>query len=119
MEKYKILCYNVDGEAFAELKALASRLGAETVLVSAEDFGKPIAVVASGVKAVSNPLAVPSFSESMAVFVSVPDAMLDVLLSSMRKRGIKISLKAVLTPTNALWDALSLYKELCRERKEF
>ena len=56
--------------------------------------------------------------EGMAVFVSVPDTMLDVLLSAMREKGIKIPLKAVLTPYNAVWDANTLYRELARERKE-
>jgi hypothetical protein len=54
----------------------------------------------------------------MAVFVSVPDTMLDVLLSAMKERGIKIPLKAVLTPYNAVWDANTLYNELCAERRE-
>jgi hypothetical protein len=44
--------------------------------------------------------------------------MLDVVLAMIREKGIKIPLKAILTPHNAVWDANTLYKELCRERKE-
>jgi hypothetical protein len=118
MEKSKILCYNVDESTVALLKALASRLKISVVSVPFEDFSKPVAVVASGISTKNNPLTVPSFTEGMAVFVSVPDTMLDVLLSAMKERGIKIPLKAVLTPYNAVWDANTLYNELCAERRE-
>ncbi len=118
MEKSKILCYNVDEGTLKALATLSSKLKISVIKVPYVDFGKPIAAVAAGVSAESNPLVTVSIPESMAVFVSVPDTVLDVLLSSMREKAIKISLKAVLTPYNAVWDANTLYNELCRERKE-
>lgn len=118
MEKTKILCYNVDESTVALLENLASRLKISVISVPIEDFGKPIALVASGVSSDRNPLMCSTIPEGMAVFVSVPDTMLDVLLSAMREKGIKIPLKAVLTPYNAVWDANTLYRELARERKE-
>lgn len=118
MEKSKILCYNVDEATLKALASLSSKLKISVIKVPYTDFGKPIAAVATGVSAENNPLTVSSIPESMAVFVSVPDTLLDVLLSAMREKGIKISLKAVLTPYNAVWDANTLYNELCRERKE-
>ena len=118
MEKPRILCYNVDNDTLKRLTELCIRFSVKVIDVPFEDYGKPIAAVASGVFSEKNALAVSTLSESMAVFVSVPDAMLDVLLSAMRERAIKIPLKAVLTPYNAVWDANTLYNELCRERKE-
>ena len=118
MEKSKILCYNIDEKTISSLKALTSRLKISVVSVEREDFTKPIASVASGILSEKNPLINASFTEGIAVFVSIPDTMLDVLLSVMKDKGIKIPLKAVLTPYNAVWDANTLYNELCRERRE-
>ena len=118
MEKMKILCYNIDEKTISSLKALTSRLKISVVSVEREDFTKPIVSVASGILSEKNPLINASFTEGMAVFVSIPDTMLDVLLSYMKDRGIVIPLKAVLTPYNAVWDANTLYNELCRERRE-
>ena len=118
MEKSKILCYNVDDSTLMALSQLSSKLKISVINVPAEDYGRAIAAVATGVTIERNPLVCVPFEESMAVFVSIPDTMLDVLLSKMREKKIKISLKAVLTPYNAVWDANTLYQELCRERKE-
>lgn len=118
MEKSKILCYNIDEKTISSLKALSSRLKISVIRVQREDFSKPIATVASGIFSEKNPLINASFAEGMAVFVSIPDTMLDVLLSYMKDRGVVIPLKAVLTPYNAVWDANTLYNELCRERRE-
>ena len=42
---------------------------------------------------------------------------LDAVLSELRRRKVHIPLKAVVTPTNALWTPGELYAELCRERE--
>ena len=118
MEKIKILCYNVDDRTVRALSELVVRLGVKVVSVPAEAFSQPIAVVASGLSIDANPLVAPTFKESVAVFVSMPDVMLDVVLSAMREKGIRISLKAILTPYNASWDANTLYAELLRDRAE-
>ena len=117
MENIKILCYNVDSTTVTALERLVFRLGVKVVSVPAGDHYKPLATVIAGVSVNNAPVS-PAFNEAMAVFVSMPDGMLDVVLAMMREKGIKIPLKAILTPHNAVWDANTLYKELCRERKE-
>ena len=119
MNRSKILCYNISSETFTALTREAKKLNAETVLVAPESYGLPLLSVASGVKANANPLASGTLSEGMLVFVNFPDTMLDVFLSVLREKGIRVSLKAILTPHNAVWDAHTLYNELCRERAEF
>ena len=118
MNRSKILCYNISSETFTALTREAKKLKAETVLVAPESYGLPLLSVASGVKANANPLASSTLSEGMLVFVNFPDTMLDVFLSVLREKGIRVSLKAILTPHNAVWDAHTLYNELCRERAE-
>ncbi len=118
MNKPKILCYNIEKETLAPLSLLAGKLGCETVPVSPESYSLPILSVASGVPAKRSPLVPQSMTEGMLIFVNLPEALLDVLLQKMREKGIKVSLKAVLTPHNAVWDAHTIYRELCRERAE-
>ena len=118
MNRSKILCYNILPETLAALTREAKKLNAETVPVAPESYGLPLLSVASGVKANANPLASSTLSEGMLVFVNFPDTMLDVFLSVLREKGIRVSLKAILTPHNAVWDAHTLYNELCRERAE-
>lgn len=55
----------------------------------------------------------------MAVLCELEDKLDDVLLA-LRTAGLgSETLKAVLTPTNAAWEPVQLYKELQRERDEF
>lgn len=119
MNRSKILCYNISPETLAALTREARKLNAETVPVAPESYGLPLLSVVSGVKANPNPLASGCLKEGMLVFVNFPDTMLDVFLSVLREKGIRVALKAVLTPHNAVWDAHTLYNELCRERAEF
>ncbi|MBQ7779502.1 MAG: DUF3783 domain-containing protein [Clostridia bacterium] len=118
MNRSKILCYNISTETLAALTREAKKLNAETVSVAPESYGLPLLSVASGVKASANPLASSTLPEGMLVFVNFPDTMLDVFLGVLREKGIRVSLKAILTQHNAVWDAHTLYNELCRERAE-
>ena len=55
----------------------------------------------------------------MAVLCDLGDKLDDVLLA-LRGAGVGgETLKAVLTPTNAEWEPVRLYKELRREQEEF
>lgn len=120
MDKQKLLCYNIAPDTLSALTREAARLGIETVKVTPESYLLPLLSVASGVKAKANPLvSSTALKEGMLVFVNFPDAMLDVFLGVMREKSIRVSLKAILTPHNAVWDAHTLYNELCRERAEF
>ncbi len=120
MDKPKLLCYNIATDTLSALTREAARLGIETVKVPPESYSLPLLSVASGIKAKANPLvSSAALKEGMLVFVNFPDAVLDVFLGVMRKNGLRISLKAILTPHNAVWDAHTLYNELCKERAEF
>ena len=43
---------------------------------------------------------------------------LDALLKAMREGGVRIGLKAVLTPFNVAWNSSDLHYELAREHSE-
>lgn len=51
----------------------------------------------------------------MLVLCNFSEARLDALLQGMRRSGIRIALKAMLTESNASWTFLQLYEELLEE----
>ena len=116
MEKPLILCYALSESDCADLKRFAKRYGAGIRRVPPSSYGLPIAAVASGLEGTASaPLR--ELPEPMLVFANFPEAMLQVFLDALRASSVrKVSLKAVVTPTNAAWTAEALYRELCRER---
>lgn len=84
--------------------------------VGVEDYGRPIGALAGGeTEGQAEPYAGADFPEPMAVFSGFYGNRMDIALAAMRKAGIRISHKAMLTPTNRKWTALELYEELGRE----
>lgn len=59
------------------------------------------------------------FYDEMIVFCYFENKFLDLFLQQMRNMNIKISLKAVLTPTNCFWNSIDLHQELSKEYKSF
>lgn len=55
------------------------------------------------------------FNESMIVFANLTEKHMDKILFELRTRQIKIDYKAVMTPTNRLWDVNRLYFEMKKE----
>lgn len=49
--------------------------------------------------------------------MAVKRERLDLLLNALKKEGISIPYKAVVTPDNGWWNSLQLYQELQREHK--
>ena len=62
----------------------------------------------------------PRFSDEMLVMSGFSQADLDAFLKFFRSAGLKrVELKAILTPTNASWDAFTLHRHLSQERDAF
>lgn len=58
--------------------------------------------------------------EPMLVFAGFTDRRLTAILSELREKGLSdISLKAVLTEYNAIWNSSTLYSQLAEERAQF
>ncbi|MCD8357259.1 MAG: DUF3783 domain-containing protein [Clostridia bacterium] len=58
-------------------------------------------------------------AEPMLIMHGFSSEGVDRVLKLLRENRIRISLKAVTTPTNLSWTSLQVYAELCREREAF
>ena len=115
MEKPQILCYALSQTAHRMLAVLGRRFGVALRTVSPDAYRLPIAAVAGGLLPTGEGTEY-TLPEPMLIFVNMPEVRLRQFLAAMREEGPRVSLKAVLTPHNAVWSAEELYRELCRER---
>ncbi|MBQ7432287.1 MAG: DUF3783 domain-containing protein [Lachnospiraceae bacterium] len=114
-----ILLYHIPVQEKIKLMQVLLRHGCQAVTVTREQYQTTLGVLA-GVTEETTPAAVYTGSElpeSMMVFCGCPDALLDILLADLRQSGVRVSLKAVLTPYNQSWTTLELYRELRQERQ--
>ncbi len=55
----------------------------------------------------------------MLVFCGLSSERLDAVLAALRRKGVRIPHKAVLTPHNAAWTPVQLFSELDKEHRRF
>ena len=111
-----LLTYNLHGERAAKTRMAAMRFRVRLRAVERREYARPLGeLVESGPDGDWNGEA---FDEEMLVMAHFPPALVQAFLQGLRRAGVRPGgLKAVLTPTNAQWDSLALYTELCRERE--
>ena len=113
----EILAYNLSAERAGRIRTLCAIQKLRLHLVTSEEFGLPIGVLA-GVLPPVEPTAADPFFEEMLVLCQLSEAELERFLLGFRKSGIPpVALKAVLTPTNATWNAKALRDELKKEHE--
>lgn len=111
-----LLTYNLHGERAAKTRMAAMRFRVRLRAVERREYARPLGeLVENGPEGDWNGKA---FDEEMLVMAHFPPALVQAFLQGLRRAGVRPGgLKAVLTPTNAQWDSLALYTELCRERE--
>ena len=73
---------------------------------------------ADGVSSNKTKNASEGFSDEMMVMYGFGSEMIDVLIAALKSGGVgKVDLKAVITPTNSLWDSMKLYSEIKAEHE--
>ena len=114
------LLYNLnDTDIGRQLKLILIKMKVRIRMVEASQYLQPIGFLA-GIKDMEGSESVfqeTGFSEPMLLLHGFGDSRLDLLLQCMRRKKIRIPLKAVITPENKSWNSLQLYKELCREHE--
>ena len=104
------------GERAAALKAILVQMGARIKNVPPEAVGQTVGCLLGrkGYDARENPEA-PALAEPVLVLDGFTDKRLEILLREMKKHGVSIAYKAIVTETNIGWLFHQLYDELARE----
>ena len=115
-----VLLYNfTDKERADKVKFIFVLMGIKIRSVRKEDYLQPVGAL-SGVADISRTDAVydgEGFDGEMLVICGLTDPQMDQMLAYFRGEGIRIPLKAALTPTNMHWNSLELHDELVREHE--
>ena len=125
----QILLYNItDEDRKKKIKALLLRLRIRACIVEKNRYHEPIGCLA-GMDISETAQAVQSeserneagntqdFSDEMLIFCFLPDAVLNQMLQGLRKAGVIIPLKAVLTPSNCTWNSYMIHREIAAEHE--
>lgn len=106
------------GEQTAVLKSILVQMGARIKNVAPEAVGQTVGCLLGrkGFDARENPEA-PTLAEPMLVLDGFNDKRLEILLREMKKHGVSVPYKAIVTETNIGWIFHQLYEELAREHE--
>ena len=106
------------GEQTAVLKTILVQMGARIKNVAPEAVGQTVGCLLGrkGFDARENPEA-PTLAEPMLVLDGFTDKRLEILLREMKKHGVSVPYKAIVTETNIGWIFHQLYEELAREHE--
>ena len=116
MARPTILAYSLSDARLGKLRFLCMKLGILVKAVPAEDFAQPIGALCGVSEREAAPAPVGEVGE-MIVFCHMDNSAVNrFLLTAKQMRVPAFPLKAVLTPTNAAWNAAQLYAELAEER---
>lgn len=125
--KEVVLLYNIDDEQRMNLyKDFFEAWQIELKPVTREEGAVPLGFLAYGTKEqkadyMTGKQDSTDFpKEAMMIFAGITNQRLTPILTSLRQKGLtEASLKAVLTEYNAVWDSMTLYEELAKEREQF
>ncbi len=114
-----VLLYNFSTERIRLVRRALAPLGCTVKGVSKKEYAQPIGALA-GVPA--TPLGRVAqggdFDEEMLVMSGFTGDGIDIVIGALRAGGVgSVPLKAVVTETNAEWDAASLYREIRAEHE--
>ena len=106
------------GEQTAVLKSILVQMGARIKNVAPDAVGQTVGCLLGrkGFDARENPEA-PTLAEPMLVLDGFTDKRLEILLREMKKHGVSVPYKAIVTETNIGWIFHQLYEELAREHE--
>lgn len=118
-KKEQIIFYTTEEKKIPEIPVLCMYLKLRCHLAGPADFFKSAEEILAGK---SENLTTEMFSENfgtepMLILCNLSARSMNSFLSELKKRGIRIPLKAALTPTNAKWKLSFLYEELRNEHK--
>lgn len=119
-----VLIYRMETEKEKRIREVCRELGIRAEAVEPEREAAPLGLLAGARGWMDSSLMqgrAPegSITEEMLVMAGFSDRLLDAFLKKLRQAQAAVSLKAILTPQNAVWNAGQLQAELKREREAF
>ena len=116
----QILLFQVPETNAVKIKRFAGTLHIRTSIVMPEDYRQTLGCLAGKSAHKTNELfqGTPP-EESLLLFCDLSEKHLNQMLGKIRKEGIEIDYKAVLTPSNQNWNVLWMYGEMEREKKQY
>lgn len=123
--KETILIYNTLQKELLDLyNTFCEQQQIAFISVPKEEYAVPLGFLAYGSQEQKKPYIGGGgnlgFDEPMLIFAGFTNQRLTQILKELREKGMPIvSLKAVLTEHNALWDSVTLYGHLAEERAQF
>ncbi|MCI7739677.1 MAG: DUF3783 domain-containing protein [Lachnospiraceae bacterium] len=89
-------------------------LGVKMKVITQEEFGQPIGYLAGMKKIASVEMSEEKMEleKEMLVFAAIDGDLLQYILQTLRKAGVPVDYKAVLTEHNLTWNCVQLYREL-------
>lgn len=108
-----------DTEKLQKVKFAAIPLKLRLVRVEKADYSQTIGYLSGQKDMEENPEKYEGtdLEQEMLVFAGLSNQKLDELLKAMRKAGVRVNYKAILTETNCRWTVLELYHELAAEHE--
>lgn len=116
----KLLIFHLDDTEYKKLEQIARNLKIRYERIADTDYNQTLESLVSGKE---SPLTA-SFTgkvptESLLLMCDFTDKRMDKLLFELRKAGVSIDFKAVLTPTNQKWTVPQLMFEMHKERAAY
>lgn len=108
-----------DTEKLQKVKFAAIPLKLRLVRVEKADYSQTIGYLSGQKDMEENPEKYEGtdLEQEMLVFAGLSNQKLDELLKAMRKAGVRVNYKAILTETNCRWTVPELYHELAAEHE--
>lgn len=108
-----------DTEKLQKVKFAEIPLKLRLVRVEKADYSQTIGYLAGQKDMEENPEKYEGtdLEQEMLVFAGLSNQKLDELLKAMRKAGVRVNYKAILTETNCRWTVPELYHELAAEHE--
>lgn len=122
----KLLIYHMDPVRIQALEGLCAALDIQPVRVDDASAGVPVGLLSGttslrelSAAAQTGPTDPERITEEMIVMSGFTQKQFNTLLDALRETGLRISLKAVETPTSRYWTGEMLQTELRREREAY
>ena len=119
MRETILLIHFEDEERARKIKFMAMSLKMRIVQVKKDEYLQSVGYLAGvkGMEEKPEKYEGEELEKEMIVFAGLGKQKLDEMLKAMRKVGVRVEYKAVLTETNCTWTVPELYQELAAEHE--